>query len=47
MQARWDQDHLELTREYKKRHREAVKRRRRRGAVDGEEDGEGNAAGDM
>ncbi|KAL7418106.1 hypothetical protein BDY24DRAFT_374113 [Mrakia frigida] len=47
MQARWEQDHLELTREYKKRHREAVKRRRRRGAVDGEEDGEGNAVGDM
>lgn len=46
MQARWETDHLELTREYKKRHREAVKRRRRRGAVDGEEDGEGNAAGD-
>lgn len=30
MTARWDEQKLELTREYKRRHRDAVKQRRRR-----------------
>lgn len=33
----WDENHLELTREFKRRHREAVKRRKRRGGVEGED----------
>ncbi|CED82466.1 hypothetical protein [Phaffia rhodozyma] len=41
-QQRWETEHLELTREYKRRHREARKRRNRRGGAedDGEEEEE-------
>jgi hypothetical protein len=34
VRARWDREKLELTREWKRRHREAVKSRRRRGGAD-------------
>ncbi|KAG8717074.1 hypothetical protein FRC09_014769 [Ceratobasidium sp. 395] len=37
IRAKWEQNKAELTREYTKRHREAVKRRRRGGVVRGEE----------
>jgi hypothetical protein len=36
MRARWEAQKLELTREWKRRHREAIKSRRRRGGIDGE-----------
>ncbi|KAG8796697.1 hypothetical protein FRC12_005791 [Ceratobasidium sp. 428] len=37
IRAKWEQNKAELTREYTKRHREAVKRRRRGGVVRGED----------
>ncbi|KAG9079244.1 hypothetical protein FS749_008679 [Ceratobasidium sp. UAMH 11750] len=37
IKAKWEQNKAELTREYTRRHREAVKRRRRGGVVRGEE----------
>jgi hypothetical protein len=36
IRKQWDENKLDLTREWKRRHREAVKSRRRRGGVDGE-----------
>ncbi|KAF8705162.1 RNA recognition motif, partial [Rhizoctonia solani] len=37
IQAKWDKNKAELTREYTKRHREAVKRRRRAGGTKGDD----------
>ncbi|KAG9095247.1 hypothetical protein FRC07_011122, partial [Ceratobasidium sp. 392] len=37
MRAKWEKNKAELTREYTRRHREAIKRRRRGGVVRGEE----------
>jgi hypothetical protein len=38
MRTYWEEHHLDLTREFKRRHREAVKRRKRRGGgVEGED----------